>query len=153
MPTVVLREVLASKALRSWNLPRFFAETAQELGPVFELKLPGRRLVVLAGVEVNRWVAKKGRLHLRTRDYLEDFQQEWGTARSIASMDGADHFRMRRVVRAGNSRKVVEDRLDELLALCRDSFKTWGVGMALPGEMNRLGVRVHRSDHRRPLHG
>ncbi len=135
MPTVGLRDAFASKSFRAGNLPRFFAETAQELGPVFEMRFPGRRLVVLAGVEVNRWMAKKGRLHLRTRDYLEDFQQEWGTARSIASMDGADHFRMRRVVRAGNSRKVVEDRLDELLALCRGSFRSWGVGKVLPGEM------------------
>ncbi|MDE3264209.1 MAG: cytochrome P450 [Acidobacteriota bacterium] len=135
MPTVGLRGALASKSFRAGNLPRFFAETAQELGPVFEMRFPGRRLVVLAGVEVNRWMAKKGRLHLRTRDYLEDFQQEWGTARSIASMDGADHFRMRRVVRAGNSRKVVEDRLDELLALCRGSFRSWGVRKVLPGEM------------------
>ncbi len=147
MPTVGLRDALASKSFRAANLPRFFAETAQELGPVFELRFPGRRLVVLAGVEVNRWMAKKGRLHLRTRDYLEDFQQEWGTARSIASMDGADHFRMRRVVRAGNSRKVVEDRLDELLALCRGSFRSWGVGNVLPGEMTcqRLaGAQVAR---------
>lgn len=135
MPTLGLRDVLASKSVRAGNLPRFFAETAEEVGPVYELRFPGRRMVVMAGVEVNRWVAKKGRLHLRTRDYLEDFQQEWGTARSIASMDGADHFRMRRVVRAGNSRKVVEDRLDELIELGRSSFRDWGVGKALPVEM------------------
>ena len=147
MPALGLRDVLASKAFRAGNLPKFAAEMSKEVGPVFELKLPGRRFVVLAGVEVNRWVAKKGRLHLRTRDYLEDFQQEWGTARSIASMDGADHFRMRRVVRAGNSRKVVEDRLDELLTLCRDSFREWGVGKVLPVEMTcqrLIGAQIAR---------
>ncbi len=147
MPTVGLRDSLASKAFRAANLPRFFAETAEEVGPVFEWKLPGRRLIVLAGVEVNRWVAKKGRLHLRTRDYLEDFQQEWGTARSIASMDGADHFRMRRAVRAGNSRKVVEDRLGELVELCRASFREWEVGKALPVEMTcqrLVGAQIAR---------
>ena len=147
MPSVGLRDALASKTFRSANLPKFFAEKAQELGPVFEFRLPGRRFVVLAGVDVNRWVAKKGRLHLRTRDYLEDFQQEWGTARSIASMDGADHFRMRRAVRAGNARKVVEDRLDEVLALCRDSFRRWEVGRVLPGEMTcqrLIGAQIAR---------
>lgn len=147
MPTVGLRDVLASKSFRAGNVPKWAADTSKELGPVFELKLPGRRLVVLAGVEVNRWVAKEGRLHLRTRDYLEDLQQEWGTARSIASMDGAEHLRMRRVVRAGNSRKVVEDRLDELLELCRRSFETWGVGKVLPGEMTcqrLIGAQIAR---------
>ena len=147
MPSVGLRDALASKTFRGGNLPKFFAETAEELGPVFEMRFPGRRFVVLAGVEVNRWVAKKGRLYLRTRDYLEDLQQEWGTARSIASMDGADHFRMRRAVRAGNSRKVVEDRLDELLALGRGSFRRWGVGSVLPGEMTfqrLIGAQIAR---------
>lgn len=147
MPTVRLRDALASKTFRAGNLPKFFAETSEKVGPVFELKLPGRSFVVLAGVGVNRWVAKKGRLHLRTRDYLEDFQQEWGTARSIASMDGADHFRMRRAVRAGNSRRVVEDRLDELLSLCRGSFRQWGVGSVLPVEMTcqrLIGAQIAR---------
>jgi len=147
MPSVGLRDALASKTFRGGNIPKFFAEKAEEMGPVFEFRLPGKRFVVLAGVEVNRWAAKKGRLHLRTRDYLEDFQQEWGTARSIASMDGADHFRMRRAVRAGNSRKVVEDRLDELLALCRGSFRRWGIGNVLPGEMTcqrLIGAQVAR---------
>ena len=147
MPSVGLRDILASKSFRAGNVPKWAADTSKELGPVFELRLPGRRLVVLAGVEVNRWVAKQGRHHLRTRDYLEDFQQEWGAARSIASMDGADHHRMRKVVRAGNSRRVVEDRFDELLALCRGSFETWGVGKVLPGEMTcqrLIGAQIAR---------
>ena len=135
MPGVSLWDMIRSKSFRSGNLPKFVAETASELGPVFRLKVPGRNMVVLAGIETNRWVAKRGRSHLRTRDYLEDFQAEWGTARSIASMDGADHFRMRRVVRAGNSQAVVEDRLDEVFALGRRSFDGWGIGKVLPGEM------------------
>ena len=135
MPGVGLWNMIRSKSFRSGNLPKFVAETASELGPVFRLKVPGRNMVVLAGIEANRWVAKKGRSHLRTRDYLEDFQAEWGTARSIASMDGADHFRMRRVVRAGNSQAVVKDRLDEVFALGRRSFDGWGIGKVLPGEM------------------
>ena len=135
MPSVSLRELLTAKSFRAGNLPKFMADKRKELGPVYRLKLLGGEAVVLAGLETNRWVAKKGRLHLRTRDYLEDFQAEWGTARSIASMDGADHFRMRRAVRAGNSRAVVKDRLAELFTLGRRSFGDWGTGKALAGEM------------------
>ena len=134
MPGVSLWDMMSSKSFRSGNLPKFVAETASELGPVFRLRVPGRNMVVLAGIEANRWVAKKGRFHLRTRDYLENFQAEWGTARSIASMDGADHFRMRRAVRAGNSRAVVKDRLHEVFALGRRSFEGWGIGKVVPGE-------------------
>ena len=135
LPEVTLWDLISSKSFRSGNVPKFMAEKYEELGPVFRLKVPGRQLVVLAGLEANTWVSKKSRLYLRTRDYLEGFQTEWGTARSIASLDGADHFRMRKTVRAGNSRAVVEDRLDELFALGRRSFGTWGIGKTVPGEM------------------
>ena len=135
MPELGLRDMLGSKTFRSQNLPKFFAEVAKEVGPVFRLKVPGNHMVVLTGTEMNHWVAKKGRFYLRTRDHLEAFQTEWGAARSIASMDGADHFRMRRTVRAGNSRAVVKDRLDDLFALGRRTFRRWGVGNVVPGEM------------------
>ena len=135
LPSVSLWEALASPSFRAKNLPKFFAEQAERLGSAYALKVPGMSFVVLAGAEMNHWIGRKGRLYLRTRDYLEDFQTAWGTARSIASMDGADHYRMRKAARAGNSRAVVEDRLEELLALGREDFERWGVGTVLPGEM------------------
>ncbi len=135
LPDVNLWDMVSSRAFRAGNIPKFIAEKSAELGPVFRLRVPGRQMVVLAGNEANTWVTKKGRLYLRTRDYLEDFQTEWGTARSIASMDGADHFRMRRTVRAGNSQAVVRDRLDELFESGRRAFERWGVGQTVPGEM------------------
>ena len=135
LPRVGLWDCLSSASFRAGNLPKFFAEQAERHGPAYALSLPGREIVILAGAEMNHWVGRKGRLHLRTRDYLEDFQTAWGTARSIASMDGADHYRMRKAARAGNSRAVVEDRLAELFALGRASFRQWGVDAVLPGEM------------------
>ena len=134
MPTMSLWQALRSRALRSGNLPKFFSEAAEQLGPVYQLDFPGRSMIVLASADLNRWVGRKGRLLLRTRDYLENFQQEWGTARSIASMDGADHFRMRRAVRAGNSRAVVEDRMSDLFALARRTYGNWGINRPVEGE-------------------
>ena len=54
---------------------------------------------------------------------------------------------MRKAVRAGNSRKVVEDRLDEVLALGRGSFRRWDIGSVLPGEMTcqrLIGAQIAR---------
>ena len=135
IPSISLWQMLRSRTMRSGNLPRFLSEVSEDLGPVYRLDVPGENnIVVLASAELNRWVGREGRLLLRTRDYLEAFQTEWGTARSIASMDGADHFRMRRAVRAGNARAVVEDRMSDLFGLARRSFAGWGVGQAVAGE-------------------
>ena len=135
LPRVGLWDCLSSASFRAGNLPKFCAEQAERHGSAYALSLPGKELVVLAGAEMNHWVGRKGRLYLRTRDYLEDFQTAWGTARSIASMDGADHYRMRKAARAGNSRAVVEDRLAEVFSLGRASFRQWGVDEVLPGEL------------------
>ena len=134
MPSVGLADMLRSRSFRKGNLPRFFAEQSEALGPVYQLKVGGKKIVVLASAELNRWTGRNGRLLLRTRDYLEGFQTEWGTARSIASMDGADHFRMRKAMRAGVARAVVEDRLGEIFALGRKTFREWKIGTATPGE-------------------
>ena len=135
LPVVGLWDLLSSKTFWEFNIPKFVAEKAREVGPVFKLKMPGREMVVLASAESNRWVGLSGRHVLRTRDYLEGFQSEWGTARSIASMGGAEHFRMRKAVRAGNSRKVVVDRMDDLFMLARRSYGQWGIGKVVEGEM------------------
>ena len=147
IPKVGLWECLRSPSFRAGNLPKFFAEQAEKRGPVFVLHFPGKQFVVLAGAEMNNWIGRRARLYLRTRDYLENFQTAWGAARSIASMDGAEHYRMRKAARAGNSRVVVEDRLPELYALARASFAGWGVGKVVPGEMTSqrlIGQQIAR---------
>lgn len=134
LPRVRLVDFFKSKAIRQKDIPKFFAEMSQKYGPAFEVALPGRKYVVLVGAETNQWVGRRGRLYLRTRDYLEDFQTAWGTARSIASTDGADHYRMRKIYRASCSRNYVEERLDTVVELARKDFRSWSSGEILPGE-------------------
>jgi len=145
LPELKLTDALRSKAFRLGNSPVFFAEQSERLGPVFRFKVPGKNVVVFAGAEMNRWVNRRGRYYLRTRDYLSQFETVWGVARSIASMDGADHLRMRKAMRAGNSRHVVLDRLSDIFALGRTSIADWGVGNVVPGELSAqrlMGVQI-----------
>ena len=145
LPELKLTDALRSKAFRAGNFPVFFAEQRERLGPVFRFKVPGKNVVVFAGWEMNRWVNRRGRYYLRAKDYLSQFETVWGAARSIASMDGADHFRMRKAMRAGNSRHVVLDRLSDVFALGRRSMGDWGVGNVLPGELTTqrlMGVQI-----------
>ena len=128
LPTLGLTQVLKSKAFRKGDIARFLAEQSKMHGPVFQLKIGKSEIVVLASAEMNHWAGRKGRLHLRTFDYLQDFLKEWGTSRTVASMDGAEHFRFRKAHRAGCSRAVVENRMDEVIRLARQSFEEWNVG-------------------------
>lgn len=128
IPTIGLWQVLRSKSFRKGDLPRFMYEQTQIHGPIFNMRFFGNDVVVLGSAELNRWVGRKGRLHLRTRDYLQDFLKEWGASFSIASLDGSDHYRMRKTYREGCSRAIVESRMDEVFKLGRQAIAEWSLG-------------------------
>ena len=54
---------------------------------------------------------------------MSDFENLFGASRTLPGMDGAEHFRMRKSMRAGYSRKLLEARLDELYGYCRTSLQ------------------------------
>ncbi len=129
IPVVPLRRLLRSKQIRSGNLPAFFAELHQEFGPVFEIRPPvAQNMICLAGPDTNQWVHRQGRMHLRARDYLEDFEKVYGGVGLLPALDGADHFRYRKFIQPAYSRTRVEDRLDEFLSRARHDMAAWSVG-------------------------
>ena len=133
-PRIKVWDLLRSRALWSGNLPLLFAELHEKLGPITRLEVPGNKLYVLSGAELNTMVHRRGRLFLRCKEYLEGFQKNWGVSRSVASMDGAEHYRMRKTMRDGTARSVVEDRIDELYEVFSRHAAGWTIGETQPGE-------------------
>ncbi len=133
-PRIGFWDCLLSKPLRSGNLPEFFAEQHCKYGPVAVLKPVKKKTFVISGAEVNAMVHRRGRLFLRSKEYIEEFQKDWGVSRSVASMDGAEHFRMRKVMRDGTARTVVEDRVQELYEIFGRHVSNWSVGKTHMGE-------------------
>ena len=129
IPVVPVRRVLRSKHLRSGNLPAIVAELQQEFGPVFEFRPPfAENMIILAGPETNHWVHRVGRMHLRARDYLEDFEKVYGGVGLLPALDGADHFRYRKSIQPAYSRGRLEEQLDEFFAYARGCLATFKVG-------------------------
>lgn len=133
-PKIGFWDCVLSKPLRSGNLPEFFAEQHEKYGPVAILKPVKKKTYVISGAEVNAMVHRRGRLFLRSKEYIEEFQRDWGVSRSVASMDGAEHFRMRKVMRDGTARTVVEDRVQELYEIFGRHVSSWSVGKTHMGE-------------------
>ena len=163
IPVVPMRRVLCSKHARSGNVPALFAELAEEFGPVFELRPPFQdRMIFLAGPETNHWVHRHGRMYLRARDYLEDFEKIYGGSGILPTLDGADHFRYRKSMQPGYSRTRLEGRLDDLYSLARNHMATWTVGESLSAvsmcrklinaELSPLSVSIDSMDVVDDLH-
>ena len=129
IPVVPLRHALRSRHVRSGNLPAFFAELAEDHGPVFELRPPfAERMIVLAGPETNHWAHRHGRMYLRARDYLEDFEKVYGGVGLLPSLDGADHFRYRKSMQSAYSRTRLEVQLETFFGHVRQHLGAWNVG-------------------------
>ena len=132
MPVVPLRKLLLIPHVRKGNIPALFADLAQEYGPVFQLRLPFQEpLIFLAGVSINHWVNRNGRMYLRTKDYFTDFEKVYGASGLIPALDGADHFRLRKAMQPGYSRERLAGQLDALYDCVRKFMADWKVGSSL----------------------
>ena len=133
IPRVSLRKLLLNPHLRKGNIPAVFADLAEEYGPMFEVSRPfAKPMVFLAGPEMNQWVHKHGRMYLRARDYLDDFERLYGAAGVLPALDGADHFRLRKALQPAYSRDRLARQLDGLYDLARKHMAQWKVGESYP---------------------
>ena len=136
IPRLSLREMLRNPHLRSGNLAALFADLAKQHGPVLELSPPlsKRSYFILAGSEVNHWVHRRGRLFLRSKDYLAKVEEAHGTSRTVHTMDGTDHFRFRKSLRPSHAPETFLRRLDEIYGIARRHLASWNVGDVMPAE-------------------
>ena len=140
IPTVSLRKSLFNSNVRSGNIPALFADLAEEYGPVFKIRPPlSKPMIFLAGTETNYWVHRHGRMYLRAKDYFSDFEKVYGTSGILPSLDGADHFWLRKAMSLALSRGRLEAQLGSLNHHARKHMASWTVGDSLSAtSMSRL---------------
>ncbi len=109
---------IVGNALRMLGDPTlFFARQYRTLGPVFRVRAFSRNFTVLAGPEANMFIQRHGRLHFRTADFYANLAPSLGAHRVALGMDGAEHFRLRKVLARGYSRRFYLDRMDDALEI------------------------------------
>ncbi len=129
IPKVSLRKLLMNRNIRTGNIPALFADLAETYGPVFEINPPFTQpMIFLAGTETNEWVHRRGRMYLRAKDYFSDFEKVYGASGVLPSLDGADHFRLRKSLSAAYSRGRLAGQLDQLYYHARKYMANWEVG-------------------------
>ena len=133
IPVVPLRKLLFNPHIRVGNIPALFADLTQEYGPVFEICPPfAEPMIFLAGPRTNRWVHRHGRMYLRAKDYFADFEKVYGASGVLPSLDGADHFRLRKAMGPAYSRGRLGDQLDQVYHYARKYMANWTVGDSFP---------------------
>ncbi len=118
----------------------FFLEEYQRLGPVFRVKTLTRTFVTIAGQEANLFMSRSERSHMHTSDMWDPLCAEVGASRFVLNMNGKDHVRMRRELKNGVSRGLIEHQLPEAVDAVRHRFVALPRNTPLPGlhTMQRL---------------
>lgn len=133
IPGVSLLELMRTRNVRSGNLPALFAELAEKHGPVFELRVPfSKPITFLAGPQINHWANRHGRMYLRARDYFAEFEKVYGASGVLPSLDGTDHFRLRKAMAPAYSRRRLQSQVDQLFGHARGYMAGWKVGESYP---------------------
>ncbi len=91
----------------------YLARQYREKGPVFRVRAFSHAFTVLAGPEANTFIQRHGRQHLRNVDFYASMTRALAAHRFILGMDGAEHFRLRKVLRNGYSKSYFLDRIDD----------------------------------------
>ena len=104
----------------------FLTQQYRSLGPVFEISLFGKKWLVLAGPEANRFLIREGKDCLHT-DHVawQEFAQHFGGTRALTGMDGPEHLRLRRLMRNGYSRSQLLNDLPRAIAIVDNEMREW----------------------------
>ena len=130
IPKLRVTDVLRQRDFRTCNIPKAMCGIFEKYGSVVRVpfKMGRQPVVALMGPEANHWVNRHGRFYLRTKDYIQEFEREFGASRTLPGMDGAEHHKMRKSLRSAYSRAALAKRLPELVSLCRQSIGRWNEG-------------------------
>ena len=147
IPKVPLRKLAFNRHIRDGNIPALFAGIAKEYGPVFEINPPFReRMIFLTGPETNHWVHRRGRMYLSSKDYFSEFEKVYGASGVLPSLDGADHFRLRKSLSPAYSRSRLAGQLEQVYSYARKYMADWKIGDTYPAtSMSRRMINAQIS--------
>ena len=134
IPKIPLTSVILNRHLWDRNLPALFANLAERYGPVFQMGLPFQKpRIFLAGPTANHWVRRNSRRFMTSGNYFREMEMLCGANNLLPSMDGAEHFRMRKLMVKVYSNANFYERLDDMLQLTRQFMvdQKWQEGSEL----------------------
>jgi len=111
---------------------RYFLRLYQELGPIFQITLLGRPIIVMAGLEANRFLAQKGEEYFTSEPLFGGLAREMGSDAFLVALDGVPHRHQRKIQQRGYSRETMQSNLGVVKAITHGYIEQWAAGQELP---------------------
>ena len=134
IPKVRISDILRPRDFIDGHVAKGLCRIYNRYGPVVKMpaKMQGLPLYAVMGAEANQWINRNARFYLRSKEYIGDFENAFGSTRTLPGSDGANHYRMRKAVKGSYSRSALTSRLPDLYHHSRLSMSKWKEGDVLP---------------------
>ncbi|GAA5527829.1 cytochrome P450 [Herpetosiphon gulosus] len=106
----------------------FFVKQYQKFGPIFRVKALNNKFTILAGPEACLFLAREGTKHFSSWETWHSMDAEMGASKSLISVDGEQHSRLRALQKRGYSRQTIETQFPEVLKVVHGFLDQWQVG-------------------------
>lgn len=106
----------------------FFVKQYQKFGSIYRVKALNNKFTVLAGPEACLFLAREGTKHFSSWDTWHSLDSEMGASKSLISVDGEQHSRLRALQKRGYSRQTIETQFPEVLNVVTEFLDKWTVG-------------------------
>ncbi len=137
IPTIPTIGSIMSAYAHHGNMPAIFADLTEKYGPVYQYKPPFKEpFIFISGPKVNAWCQRNARLYMTSGNYFRQLEEAYGASGLITSLDGADHFRLRKIFSQVYTKTRFYERIDEIYGLALKFLKTHQLS---PGQA--FGVR------------
>lgn len=134
IPKVRLSSIIFNRHLWDGNIPALFGNLAGKYGPVFQIGIPLQKpRTFMAGATVNHWVRRNSRKYMTSGTFFREMEMMCGANNLIPSMDGPEHFRLRKLMVKIYSEANFRERLGDVVQLSRQFMvdEQWQAGSLL----------------------
>lgn len=114
------------------DLPAFLVSNYRTLGPIYRIRIPGETLTVMMGQEANLFLASNDGKLLRSREFWDEYAQEFQAPNQLTALNGEPHAWLRGVMKPAFSRKVADDRIPDLVEVARRAVRDAATGKPVP---------------------
>jgi cytochrome P450 len=110
----------------------YFLDLYHRFGPVFRIRLPGREVWILAGIEANRVLARSDGEALTSGKLFGGVAEQFGSDALLVALDGVPHRHQRKIQRRGFSRETILRDLATVVSVTEQTAGTWAPGTTIP---------------------
>ena len=97
----------------------------RKYGPIFGIRIPGQRIVVMGGKEAIAFAEEHSQTRLRSDEAFSPICHAAKTDRLLIASDGYDHIKLRRSAHSMYASASVEDNLPQLVDIARSVLSSW----------------------------